>query len=96
MVTFELKLTLGAWLNFPFFVVITITPLPEKAPQIDAAAASRRMSMLSTSFGLMFDKSPSYGKLSTTISGLGLELIVLRPSIVMAALLPLEEVVPGV
>src|SRR5690606_41944528 len=70
----------------PFLVVITITPLPAWTPQIEAAAASLSIVTLSISFGLILLNSPSYGKLSTTMSGLGLAKIVLRPRMLIAAL----------
>ena len=77
------KLHFFSWLYFPFFVVITITPFPEKAPQIDAAAASFRTVTLSISSGLILLIFPLYGKLSTTINGSGFPLIVLRPLMVI-------------
>src|SRR5699024_3746388 len=64
-----LKFTLSGEPNFPFLVVITITPLLALAPQIEVADASFKTETLSTSFGLMLLISPSYGKLSTTIKG---------------------------
>ncbi len=42
-----------------FLVVITITPLPARAPQIEEAAASFNTVILSMSFGLILDTSPS-------------------------------------
>ncbi|MNX58798.1 hypothetical protein D3C86_896500 [compost metagenome] len=58
---------------------MTITPLPEKAPHMDAAAASLRTVIVSISFGFRFATSPSYGKLSTTTKGLVFPKMVLLP-----------------
>ncbi|MNX68639.1 hypothetical protein D3C86_998310 [compost metagenome] len=55
---------------FNFLVVTTITPFAERAPQIDAAAASFNTVTDSTSFGLISEKSLlEIGKPSTTIKG---------------------------
>src|SRR5690554_1245907 len=79
MLTLLFTLTVGLRDAAPLLVVMTITPLPARAPHIEAAAASFSTVMLSTSLGLMLLISPSYGKLSTTISGLVSPLIVLKP-----------------
>src|SRR5882757_6624581 len=51
-------------------VVITMTPLAERAPQMEAAAASFNTVIDSTSLGLMLEKSlPIMGKPSTTTNG---------------------------
>ena len=48
---------------------MTITPLEARAPQMDAAAASLNIDMLSTSLGLIELNLPSIGKPSTTNNG---------------------------
>ncbi|MNI05881.1 hypothetical protein D3C81_1123980 [compost metagenome] len=65
--------------NTPFFVVMTMTPFAALAPHILEAEASLRMVMFSTILGLILLRSPSYGKLSTTIKGFLGPLIVLSP-----------------
>ena len=47
----------------------TITPFEARAPQIEAAAASFKIEIFATSFGLMEAKPVEIGKPSTTISG---------------------------
>ena len=54
---------------FPFLVSITITPLAARAPQIEAAAASFKKVIDSTSFGFKFFISKSVGNPSTTNNG---------------------------
>src|SRR5690606_37188589 len=44
--------------DFPFFVVITMTPLAALAPKTAVELASFRMSIASLSTGLMSDNSP--------------------------------------
>src|SRR5690606_12853944 len=66
-------------LSLGFLVVMTMTPLPERTPQIDAAVASFSTVTICMSLGLILSRSPSYGKLSTTMSGLVLENMVLLP-----------------
>ncbi|MNH99810.1 hypothetical protein D3C87_1005150 [compost metagenome] len=65
--------------NFPFFVVMTITPFPALAPHMDAAEASFSRVIDSTSFGFIEFNAPSYGKLSKMINGSVWELIELSP-----------------
>ncbi|MNE58019.1 hypothetical protein D3C80_1530230 [compost metagenome] len=60
-----------------------MTPFPALAPHIDEAAASLRMVIDSTSLGFILEMSPSYGKLSITISGCVFENKVLCPLILI-------------
>ena len=82
-VAFAFSVINTGWLYLARLVVRTITPFPALDPQIEAAAASLSIEMLSISFGFMLDRSPSYGKLSTTINGFAFTLMsrVLRPRI---------------
>ena len=69
--TFIPKFTVVPPLPFlPFFVSITITPLAARTPQIEAAAASFKKVIDSTSLGFIFFISISVGKPSTTSKGL--------------------------
>src|SRR3546814_17769921 len=67
---------------------MTITPLPAGVPHREAAAASWSTEMDWISLGLMLSIEPSYGKLSTTISGCVLENSVLRQRMLMPSGLP--------
>src|SRR5690606_31537709 len=75
----ELKAMLNGWSFRADLLVITMTPFPALAPQMDAAAASFNMVMLSIWSGLKFAISPSYGKLSKIIRGFESEKILLFP-----------------
>ena len=48
---------------------MTITPLEARAPQMEAAAASFKIEIVSTSFGLIEENPVEIGKPSTTING---------------------------
>src|SRR5690606_33757422 len=87
-VILELAVKMGLLLKRPFFVVITMTPFPALAPQIDAAAASLRIVIVATSLGFIVERSPSYGKLSITIKGLAVANKVLCPLMLMSLLTP--------
>ena len=62
-------------------MVITITPLAALAPQIEAAAASCKMFIVSISVGLISSSLPDIGNPSTTSKGLLPAFKVLRPLI---------------
>ena len=62
------KRTLGLS-DFPFFVVIMITPFADLAPKTAAEEASFKTSTCSISWGLISDSSPKNITLSTTIKG---------------------------
>ncbi|MNL30560.1 hypothetical protein D3C87_1523030 [compost metagenome] len=72
---------------------MTITPFPARTPQILAAAASFKIVIDSISFGFNDFKSPTYGKLSTTIKASLLASMVLKPRITIPTSLPRPDVI---